>query len=352
MPEISVIIPIYNAEKYIEKCINSILNQTFKNIEIILVNDGSTDNSRIICEKYKNKDKRIRLFNIENNGVSSARNLGIESSRGKYIMFCDSDDYVERTWCEELYNLINGNGNSYTGCAITTMNYRNFKYDEKIDNLSTKEYEIISKKEYFCIYHLKLFNSNCNKIYEKKIILDNNIRFDKNLSLGEDLIFNLQYLRYTEDKIIFTNKSLYNYVLKDKESLDNKYQKNLFEIYRYLRFKTYKEAIRYNANNKEFNQYHYKLYYESFRRILSNTFHKDNKTIFIKKLLYNYKILKTKEFKECIKNLTPEIIGCDQKYYNILKSRNYFRLFIYDEDITFNKILCKVKKNILRMEQK
>ncbi len=343
MPEISIIIPVYNSEKYLEKCITSILNQIFINFELILVNDGSIDNSRSICEKYKNKDKRIKLFNIENSGVSSARNLGIENSKGKYIMFCDSDDYVESTWCEELYSLIEKNRHAYVGCAAMIKDYRSIREQKVCEKISDKLIDVITKKEYFCDYNLKLFNSNWNKIYERDIILNNNVKFHTDLSLGEDLIFNLEYLRYVEDKIIFINKPLYNYILRNNESLDNKYHKNLFEIYKYLRTKTYEEAIRYKANNREFKDYFYKLYYESFRRILSNTYHDSNKKSFFKKILYNYKILRTKEFKACIENLTPEIIGCDEKYYNILKSRNYFRIFIYDENISLKSILFKIK---------
>ncbi len=146
MPEISIIIPIYNSEKYIEQCINSILNQTFKNFELILINDGSTDNSRVICERYENKDKRIKLFNIGNRGVSSARNLGIENSRGKYIMFCDSDDYVKNTWCEELYKLIKDNNNSYIVCGVEINNKRSKNLSKQYCKLSNDEINIITKE--------------------------------------------------------------------------------------------------------------------------------------------------------------------------------------------------------------
>lgn len=104
-PKVSVIIPIYNVEKYLEEAIESVINQTLKEIEIILINDGSTDNSLVIAEEYKNKDKRIKIFNQVNQGQSIARNKGIEESNGKYIYFMDSDDYIELNTLEKCYNL-------------------------------------------------------------------------------------------------------------------------------------------------------------------------------------------------------------------------------------------------------
>ena len=106
---ISIIIPIYNVEKYLEKCLDSILNQTYKNLEIILIDDGSTDNSPNICNSYCEKDKRIKIIHKNNEGVSSARNKGIELSKGKYIVFIDSDDYVSNEHIEVLYDCIISN---------------------------------------------------------------------------------------------------------------------------------------------------------------------------------------------------------------------------------------------------
>ena len=103
---ISVVVPVYNVEKYIDKCINSIINQTYKNLEIILVDDGSPDNCGNICDEYAKKDNRIIVIHKENGGLSDARNTGIEVSKGKYITFIDSDDYISDNYVSFLYNLI------------------------------------------------------------------------------------------------------------------------------------------------------------------------------------------------------------------------------------------------------
>ena len=102
--KISVIVPVYNVEKYLEKCVKSILNQTYSNFEILLINDGSTDNSDIICDKIKNLDDRIKVFHRENSGVSATRNFGLENSTGNLITFIDSDDFIKEDMLEILYN--------------------------------------------------------------------------------------------------------------------------------------------------------------------------------------------------------------------------------------------------------
>lgn len=103
-PEISIIIPVYNPGKFINKCLNSIIHQTFKNIEILCIDDGSTDNSLNILKEFQKNDKRIRIFSQENLGAAASRNLGIENSKGNYILFVDADDWIEEDMCEKLYN--------------------------------------------------------------------------------------------------------------------------------------------------------------------------------------------------------------------------------------------------------
>ena len=151
---ISVIIPVYNIEIYIKRCVNSIINQTYKNLEIILVDDGSTDNSGKICDDYEKKDARIKVIHKENGGLSDARNCGIEKSNGKYITTVDGDDFVTEKYVETLYNLIIENSadissinrfdfleNDANGKCIKVEYYNNCP---KVTVFSSKEYEIKS----------------------------------------------------------------------------------------------------------------------------------------------------------------------------------------------------------------
>ena len=172
--DISIIVPVYNVEKYISCCINSILNQTYKNFELILIDDGSTDNSAKICKEYAILDNRIKVFHKKNEGVSKARNFGLEVSVGKYIMFCDSDDYVENTWCEELYKTILVNQNSWIMCNTCVIDYASQRKKIKQNNLDI--ISILEKEDYYVSMQVGFSGAIWNKIFNRKILLDNNIR--------------------------------------------------------------------------------------------------------------------------------------------------------------------------------
>lgn len=115
---ISVVVPIYNVEKYIEKCIDSIINQTYTNLEIILVDDGSPDKCGKICDEYAKRDKRIKVIHKENGGVSSARNIGLDNLNGEYVTFIDADDYISNNYCEELLNALKTENADCVACRI------------------------------------------------------------------------------------------------------------------------------------------------------------------------------------------------------------------------------------------
>lgn len=121
MVKISIIVPVYNVEKSVGRCVESIIAQTFKNIEILLIDDGSIDDSGTICDKYALKDARVKVIHKKNGGVGSARNVGLDNAIGKYVMFCDSDDYVEPTWCEKMYNSIEESDGFFSFCGYNSV---------------------------------------------------------------------------------------------------------------------------------------------------------------------------------------------------------------------------------------
>lgn len=170
---ISVIIPIYNVEKYLKTCIESVIQQTYKNLEIILVNDGSTDNCLNICNKYKAKDSRIKVINKKNGGLADARNVGLENSTGIYIAFVDSDDFIEKDMYEMLYKELEDNRADIAGCDYYIYHtLKNSKSD-----IITKEKEIMTTEEALIkMNQLRGFGiSACNKLYRKEIFKE--IRF-------------------------------------------------------------------------------------------------------------------------------------------------------------------------------
>lgn len=221
--KVSIIVPIYNMENYLEKCIESIIEQSYKNIEIILINDGSTDKSEVICKKYKVKDNRIKVISSENKGVSSARNLGIEASTGKYISFIDPDDTVDKKYIEEMVICIKNYCCDVVFCLSKVIYLEQDKiYDVKINNeksLSNNFY----KDFYFIIEH---FQAPWGKLYKSKFIKKYNIKFPIDFITAEDQIFNQEYLKYVK-KYGFINKNLYNYYIRKNNSAS----KNLSEKY-------------------------------------------------------------------------------------------------------------------------
>lgn len=322
--KISIIVPVYNVEEYLNKCIESIIKQTYKNIEIILINDGSKDKSLDICREYEKIDKRIRVLNIENNGVSNARNRGIELSTGDFIMFCDSDDWVEAEWCEELINSFDVKKMSM--CALA-YNYE----DEyiKVDNNLCLDSNIISiNKEDFIYLYDYGFNSPCNKIYSKKIIEENNIRFNRDISLGEDALFNLEYLGFIDGGINYINTCLYNYRQSSSVSLTSKYLHDGFEQCIYVYDEIYNYMIKYGNKNVELEKYFYTIYFNQLSNILYMNCSSYSNLSFWNKLRKNKEIMKSIQYRTCLKKKEEK----KMKFYDYLfKFKTYLPIYVYTQ---------------------
>lgn len=222
--KISIVIPIYNADKYLKKTLDSVLNQSYKNIELILINDGSTDDSLQICKEYKNKDKRIILINIENSGPGFARNIGIENVSGDYIYFVDADDYLKEDALETLLSLaIEGNyeiisSNFYRVDKDIKVSKNNYETGE-ISRHKTRE----EKRKYNLFKTSSSFGYACGKLYKTSFIKENNIKFtnEKHVFL-EDTLFNLKAFSYDPNYYVL-NQPLYYYNIHE-DSLSNKKQ--------------------------------------------------------------------------------------------------------------------------------
>ena len=214
---ISVVIPCYNVERYAAKCLQSVLSQTYGNIEVIVVDDGSTDGTTDILERYTS-DKRVKLLKQANSGVSSSRNAGIEASAGELLMFVDSDDYLEMTMCEKLYTAIT-RGNA----DMAVCNY-NLVYDDRIDMEYSKIHnETIDVYDdvygYFCKYCAcpKPNNYIWTRIYKSGILKRSGVRFEQ-YKLGDDTLFNFKLLPYIR-RVTFVKDGLYNYLQRSNSNV-------------------------------------------------------------------------------------------------------------------------------------
>ena len=211
-PKISVVVPVYNTEKYLHRCLDSLVNQNFKDIEIVCVNDGSTDNSLKILNEYAEKDSRVKVVNQENQGVSEARNTGIKNSSAKYISFVDSDDYVDPKIYEKGYELISSNdADVYIMKWERFFSNTNLTKENPYNKLMVTVYGDGKKTIEFPnkTYDLKL-GVVWDKIYRKSIITDNNFKFEKDVYYGEDTVFN--WILFTRvKKVINDGNTLYFY---------------------------------------------------------------------------------------------------------------------------------------------
>lgn len=200
---VSVIIPIYNTEKYLHKCLDSVINQTYKNLEIILINDGSTDNSQLIINEYQKKDRRIHCYYQINSGQGKARNQGIDKSCGEFILFIDSDDYISETMVEVMINHIMDCDIVICGTSNVDEEYKLIKKHPKFKN------DVINQDN--AIRFGGKDPSPWNKLFKRNLILDNNINFPIDYTSNEDFIFVIKALYYSKRSCTIENV-LYNYV--------------------------------------------------------------------------------------------------------------------------------------------
>lgn len=221
--KVSIIIPIYNGEKYISACIRGLLKQTYQNIECILVDDGSSDSSGKICDFFAEKDTRVKVLHQQNSGVSVARNAGIEIAEGKYLVFFDVDDFVTEYVIEENVKIAEKNN---VDVVLFCFWYFIVNENKKIDNGMKKSY-IGSKEEFFReklieTVENEMFNAPWNKMYRKDFLIRNDLKFDAMFSIYEDAVFAAKMFQYA-DKIAINNKKYYTYVLRPTGSAITKY---------------------------------------------------------------------------------------------------------------------------------
>lgn len=217
---VSVVVPVYNVEKYIARCIESILSQTYENLELILVDDGSSDQSGAICDEYAHKDNRVTVIHQKNAGVSRARNAGIDQAKGEFLFFVDSDDWVEPEHIQTLLP-IDGENMVYGG--------RKFFVNGLFTGVLTIPTVLLYREEwlsgYDTVHSRGLTLTFINACYDMKLIRTHNLQFNTELDISEDGMFNLEYMKYCS-KIRYTDKCTYCYEDGDvtSSSLSHKYQ--------------------------------------------------------------------------------------------------------------------------------
>lgn len=323
---VSIIVPVYNVEEYLEQCLSSILMQDYSNIEVLVIDDGSTDKSVNICDKYKEKDKRVRVFHVENGGVSAARNIGLNNANGEYIMFVDSDDYVLPDYVSSLVldqqlDIVQGG----------------FFYDNISGRIGRQSEEKIIDMEKYQGKFLEFWEKNqfwtvWGCCYKKRIIDDNNLRFDVDMHYGEDTDFNTKYL-VVSNKVGLTNKISYVH-RKMQGTLSTTVQSEWLQIMK----------DRCQMMEKIDNVYYYKLRWRFWRNIIEYYQEAIDKaeTREVKRKIKNKlkAAYQDKYFKECIQSIRKNGT-LDEKLESMLMG--YYRHYFYPIGVKSMGLVSRIK---------
>ena len=207
-PKISIIVPVYNVEQYLPRCIDSILAQTFTDFEVLLVDDGSKDRSGAICDEYAAKDKRVKTFHKENGGVSSARNLGLDVAKGEWVSFIDADDYISNDFYADILN--------YNSSDVIQKSFTIVTSAERTNVVNVVLQKLASKNEIDTFFVRKRNNALWDKIIKREVI--GNVRFDNKISIGEDFIFFLALVHKVR-LYCFSSVGRYYYVKNDNSAM-------------------------------------------------------------------------------------------------------------------------------------
>lgn len=250
IPDISIIMPVYNAQDFLDETILSILNQSFKNFELIIINDGSIDESEAICNRYVKNDSRVRLFNKKNEGICRARNLGLDLARGEYIGFCDHDDIMDVNLLKDNYNLLVKNNAEW-------VKFGKKEYIYQSNNLTKKTSSNFEKKVYYNnelkekVIELRkkdLLTYVWDSLFKKSIIVEHKLTFDDNFKYGnEDIDFCQQYIKNCS-KLVVNDKNYYNHYTRLGVSTSSKFSIGKIDSHIYLAKKSLDVFEDYNVD--------------------------------------------------------------------------------------------------------
>ncbi|MFR8226521.1 MAG: glycosyltransferase family 2 protein [Lachnospirales bacterium] len=279
MPTISIIVPVYKVERYLDRCVESIISQTFTELEIILVDDGSPDRSGVMCDEWARKDKRIRVFHKKNGGLSDARNYGLEVATGEYLAFIDSDDWIDNDMMQILYDAIQTYGADIAECSWRCI------YQDRIEEETENTGEYITGNNIFALHgeiQWKYFKSiACNKLYKKEVF--RNVRFPVGKLHEDEYTTHLAF--YNARRLVYVDLSKYNYDRTREDSitasfceknldvidalqsrLDFFYEKGLVEVQQEM------ENLYFNILlDRLYKCYVYKIHTERVKRLIRDT---------------------------------------------------------------------------------
>ena len=331
--KISIIVPVYNVEKYLDRCIKSIINQTYNNLEIILVDDGSPDNCPAMCDEWAKKDKRIIVIHKKNTGVSNSRNIGLDNARGDYIAFVDADDYIEKTMYEKMISELNQNDSNLVFCFYKyayenkngTKNVVENNFDNFCKNLSLNYFFNIGYWNHIDYVITDNIMGNVWRVLFSKNIIKN-IRFREDVSICEDLIF-LSEVLLRKPRVSLVKEYLYYYLQRQNSVIHNFSEIKMLKL-----IKAYKAMVDFYSplvNSNLLMGYKYHMYANMISDVLLYGEKKN-----LKKFLQN-NFIKTLNIKN---NYVAAQKNCRDKKYKLA----YY--LIYHKFYALYKLLARIAK--------
>lgn len=322
---ISAIIPVYNAEEYLRECIESLINQSLKEIEMIFINDGSNDNSLNILKSYEQIDNRIKIINQKNSGPSNARNNGLNLAQGEYISFIDSDDWIDLDMFKIMYDNAKKNNCDAVICDMNMVGSNSDIYVRGIkNNIKIFDRNLIEDIIFTSLLRDSQFNSMANKIFKREIIEKNNIRLDEKIFYAEDWLFNMEFFKFC-NKASYINKCFY-YYRRGHESSSSSYKEDTFEkvgLWIYRKRKEYAKIIGSNPYLAVYDLYKVTIHciISEFRRIDIN---------FKERIKRVKNILESSEVREVIRYISKSTMDVKEKYLlYCMKYRAYLGIIFY-----------------------
>ena len=318
MPKISLIVPVYKTEKYLRQCIDSLINQTFQDIEIILVDDGSPDNSPAICDEYAAKDQRIKVIHKKNAGVSEARNSGIDAAQGDFMMFVDSDDWMELDGCEILYHeYLRTGADTVIGDVFSASDTRKTRIHVYDESYISEDISFFREYQRACLgygynprpypdqkYNVTGIGSPWNKLFSNEIISDNRLRFDPYVKgIYDDNLFVLHYFNHVK-KIAYIAEPVYDY-RSVQDSITKSYKANTLDISARI-FERIRNFIRDQENPDFFIKASYIYVIRRLSQELNVYYFSDNNPKSLKDAKKELSaILKTPDYQDAIQGVDP-----------------------------------------------
>jgi glycosyltransferase involved in cell wall biosynthesis len=337
MSEVSVIVPVYNAEPYLRRCVDSILGQTFKDFELILVDDGSTDLGGCICDEYALKDSRVKAIHKENGGISSARNMGLDNSCGSWIMFCDDDDSVKPNWIEVLIN-----GAKYNQDRLVMCQYAEVSIDgkERIQEINGLEnITLLEKKDYYMVYKSKYAGFVWNRIFNADIIRKSKIYFDETVKMYEDILFCCEYLKNVNYKMLYIPICGYRFIDNNGQSKSRVYYSREYEEYNEC--KRYYFIRKQIMDEEQIKEYCNNEFWKYYNLCIIDMYEKSDATKDEKYKCIN-EILKDDAFRDALRE--ADDITCGKKLRFILGLKNARMLILYHYGMIY---LGKIKNRLV-----